>query len=868
MKNARLWIALIVLMIACACLCCASAEIIASGDCGKNGDNITWTFDSEGVLSINGRGLMLNCGNAPWKNYLNEIKSAIISEGVTNISEGAFSDCGNLTNVTIPDSVTRIGDSAFNYCNSLKSIVIPDSVTSIDRCAFRNCGGLTNIIIPDGVTCISDYVFSYCSNLTSITIPDSVTSIGRDAFYDCKLTSVEIPYGVTSIGNNAFGYCSSLTSITIPASVTSIGSGAIPRIALLYCYADSYADKWAKETGKIDNICYLSDIAITLPENISIVRGEEKPLEYTIVPDGACDVFWTSDDPTIAAVSENGVVIGVSTGVTTITATVKSGKSARCTVTVAAPAIIASGDCGAAGDNIQWALDLGGLLSITGTGAMEDYLERYHDKAISSTAPWNDHRSEIKSVIISEGVTNIGNSAFCGSSNLTSIVIPDSVTSIGHDAFTECISLTSITIPNGVASIGSDAIPNATLIYCHADSYADTWAAENGRIGKVRRKIIASGDCGAGGDNLVWTLDWDGLLSISGTGKMADYDGDEFNSAPWPNYSADIKSAVIAEGATSVGSLAFYTCENITDIELPDGITTIGRAAFSGCTRLENIVIPDSVTVMHSGVFHNCASLESIVIPNSVKDLDTWSLFGGCSKLTNVTLPEGITHIGGGTFEGCTGLRHIEIPAGVERIIDCAFVDCTNLESVVFNEGITEILNGVFQNCTSLVSIRIPDGVTNIGYHAFYNCTGLETIVIPASVTIIGEDAIPDTALIYCHAGSYADAWAMENGRGENVRHIGDSATVARLPAGLTEIRDEAYLNTAVEIVRLPESCTKIGARAFANCTQLRHIEIPAMNIEIADDAFANSPNVVIHAPAGSAAQTYARAHGITFLAD
>ena len=71
MKNARLWIALIVLMIACACLCCASAEIIASGDCGKNGDNITWTFDSEGVLSITGRGLMLNCGNAPWKNYLN-----------------------------------------------------------------------------------------------------------------------------------------------------------------------------------------------------------------------------------------------------------------------------------------------------------------------------------------------------------------------------------------------------------------------------------------------------------------------------------------------------------------------------------------------------------------------------------------------------------------------------------------------------------------------------------------------------------------------------------------------------------------------------------------------------------------------------
>lgn len=381
-------------------------------------------------------------------------------------------------------------------------------------------------------------------------------------------------------------------------------------------------------------------------------------------------------------------------------------------------------------------------------------------------------------------------------------------------------------------------------------------------------EIIASGDCGALGDHIQWTLDGDGLLAIAGTGKMAEYEGDAESAAPWQGYHANIRSAVIEEGVTSVGTLAFENCENLVSIELPDGITSIGRAAFSDCIRLTDIIIPDSVTEIYNGAFFNCASLERIVIPNSVKNLETWWLFIGCSRLANVTLPDGITHIGASTFEDCTSLKQIEIPAGVKRIIDYAFIGCTNLESVILHEGLVEITGGAFKNCTGLISIRIPEGVTNIGFHAFNNCASLTTIVIPESVVSIGEDAIPDTALIYCHAGSYTDRWAAENGRSGSVRYIGASAAITQLPAGLTEIRDAAYLNTAVEIVRLPESCTRISARAFSSCAQLQQIEIPAMHIDIADDAFAGSPNVVIHAPAGSTAQTYAKAHGIPFLAD
>ena len=153
------------------------------------------------------------------------LKEVTITGG--NILFGAFSRCNKLTNITIPDSVTSIGDRTFYVCSSLTSITIPDSVTSIGDEAFANCHGVTSITIPDSVTSIGYGVFYYCYSLTSVTIPDSVTSIGEDAFIGCdSLTSIMIPDSVTSIGGSAFSGCSSLTSITIPDSVTSIGNRA------------------------------------------------------------------------------------------------------------------------------------------------------------------------------------------------------------------------------------------------------------------------------------------------------------------------------------------------------------------------------------------------------------------------------------------------------------------------------------------------------------------------------------------------------------------------------------------------------------------------------------------------------------------
>lgn len=261
----------------------AQAATVARGTCGEN---LTWTLDDAGTLTISGTGPMDNYWydydyddtyytDAPWFNFATTITMVIIEDGVTTIGDYAFGFCTSLTSVTIGDGVTSVGSSAFENCFSLTNVyitdiaawcgisfdysysspllyaenlylnnelvtdlAIPDSVTSIGSYAFRNCTSLTSVTIPDSVTAIGYCAFSDCASLTSVTIPDSVTSIGQNAFYGCdSLKSVTIPDSVTWIGRCAFRACYSLTSVTIPDSVIAIGDCAFmdcPRLTDVY----------------------------------------------------------------------------------------------------------------------------------------------------------------------------------------------------------------------------------------------------------------------------------------------------------------------------------------------------------------------------------------------------------------------------------------------------------------------------------------------------------------------------------------------------------------------------------------------------------------------------------------------------------
>ena len=179
--------------------------------------------------------------------------NSTIPNSVTKIGQSAFQNCKRLLSVRIPNSVVSVGQYAFSGCSGMTSITIPNSVTSIGSYAFRWCSGLTSITIPNSVTSIGEYVFYNCSGLTSVTIPNSVTFIGLCAFAYCSgLTSVTIPNSVTFIDNHAFQFCSGLTSITIGSGTITICDqvfACCPELKDVYCYAKrvpyTYADSYS-----------------------------------------------------------------------------------------------------------------------------------------------------------------------------------------------------------------------------------------------------------------------------------------------------------------------------------------------------------------------------------------------------------------------------------------------------------------------------------------------------------------------------------------------------------------------------------------------------------------------------------------------
>ncbi len=292
-------------------LCFAMGICVQALDSGTCGENLTWTLDDNGTLTISGSGAMenyayYNDSEAPWYSLRRSVLTVTISEGVTSIGNSAFRGCSSLTSITIPGSVTTIGDSAFYNCSSLTSVTIPDSVTSIGDFTFVDCKSLssvyiedlsawcniqfegvasnplwnagnlylnkkqvTDLKIPDDVTSIENYAFSYCSSLTSITIPDSVTSIGNEAFLSCSsLASVTIPDSVTSIGKAAFEDCGSLISVTIPSSVTIIGNKAFSDCSRL----SSVTISGGITTIESSTFSYCSSLAsITIPDSVTSI---------------------------------------------------------------------------------------------------------------------------------------------------------------------------------------------------------------------------------------------------------------------------------------------------------------------------------------------------------------------------------------------------------------------------------------------------------------------------------------------------------------------------------------------------------------------------------------------------------------------
>lgn len=208
-------------------------------------------------------------GNISIKEYKGSSENVVIPDNfdgfpVVFIGEQAFRNKGSLVSVTIPDSVTYIGYSAFNSCSMLKSVVIGKSVETISEYAFRECMSLEKIVIPDSVKIIKESAFYGCENLTSVDFGNSLEEIGNEAFRSCSsLTSVVIPDSVTYIGDYAFLNCENLTDFTIGKSVLS------------FDYSQIFSEMAKLHTITLKNAG--TDL-INVPSSVQVIKPKAKSL--------------------------------------------------------------------------------------------------------------------------------------------------------------------------------------------------------------------------------------------------------------------------------------------------------------------------------------------------------------------------------------------------------------------------------------------------------------------------------------------------------------------------------------------------------------------------------------------------------------
>ena len=686
------------------------------------------------------------------------------------INDYVFYNNDKITKVTIPDSVTSIGDMAFYDCNSLTSVYYDGDIVSWCNISFgydanpvnyakklyiKNSGTneyelLTNLVIPDSVTEIKNYAFEGCDSLTSVTIGNSVTSIGSSAFENCdSLTSITIPFvgatkdgtenthfgyifgassgvnnksyvpnslktvvitGGTRIGGVAFYYCDSLTSVTIGNGVTSIGSSAFK-----YCS---------------------SLTSVTIPNSVTSI-GEDA-FEYCT---SLTSVYYD-------------------------------------------------------GDIASWC-----NISFGSYDANPVY---YAKKLYIKKSGTNEYEL-LTSLVIPDSVTEIKNYAFHYCDSLTSVTIPNSVTSIGEDAFEYCTNLMSVYYDGDIASwcnisFGCDANPvnYAKKIYIKKSGTNEYELLTNlvipDSVTEIKNYAFEGCDSltSVTIGNSVTSIgssafeNCDSLTSITIPFVGATKDGTEnthfgyiFGASSGVNnksYVPNSLKTVVITGGTRIGGVAFYYCDSLTSVTIGNGVTNIGSSAFEGC-KIAKATIPASAisaipksnlkeVVITSGIigssaFDNCSSLTSVTIGSGVESIGS-SAFDNCSSLTSVTIGSGVESIGSSAFSSCDSLTSVYYDGDIASWCNISFGSSsanpvyyakklyikklgTNeyelLTNLVIPDSVTEIKDDAFHNCDSLTSVTIGNSVTSIGSSAFWRCTGLTSVTIGNGVTSIGSGA-------------------------------------------------------------------------------------------------------------------------------
>ena len=647
----------------------AEREVVASG----TADNINWVFYSDGELVISGSGIMPNyfSDKFPWYTYRSEIISATITDGVTSVGGNAFSGYSNLKQVTLPDSIKTIYGSAFFECTALEEIYVPDSVKYIDSrvfmgctslknitigsgisniewSAFENCTELTNvyytgdlanwcaidfsesygsntcnpmyyasylyiqgtrpsgnIVIPEIVTTIPYGTFKNCNELTNITIPNSVTKIKPYAFYNCTgLKSVVIPDSITRLDNYIFYGCTGLSNVVIGNNVTSITSNVFSGcsgITELKMPASSYFD------GSSFKGC-------TNIDKVTLTIGSGKMQDYS-------DASYRY---TPWYISKSSTVI-IEDGVTNISKYAFNNCYNLTDLTIGSDVKTVDSyafyKCNNL-TNVYYTGDIAGWCEIKFSTSPLTFAENLYI----------DGNFVEGIIVIPDGVTSIGNSAFKNRTLITGVEIPDSVTSIGGGAFYDCTALENITPLKNTEYIGTNAFYNTGY-------YNDP-------------------------------ANWDNGFLYIGTNLVA-VDNDKVTD-----------ECTLYSKTTLVASRIFEK-SNITSLDMPNSVKYINDYAFINCDNLESVNLSSNLVTLGNGAFYDCDMLTDIEIPAGISELSNY-MFYGSDMLNNVVLNNGLVSIGEKAFYNVPNLTRLEIPGTVTSIDPTAFD----------NSGITDIYYG------------------------------------------------------------------------------------------------------------------------------------------------------------------------------
>ncbi|MCD7902842.1 MAG: leucine-rich repeat protein [Oscillospiraceae bacterium] len=340
-------------------------------------------------------------------------------------------------------------------------------------------------------------------------------------------------------------------------------------------------------------------------------------------------------------------------------------------------ALAANTTSGTCGENVTWSLDMDtGVLTISGEGEMDYYA--------AAGTPWYAYKYSITTVVIENGVTNIGSNAFEGCSSLTSVVIPDSV------------------------------------IYL----WANEWAYEG--CSSLAEILVSAGNIAYSSEN--------GVLFNKDKTELICYPAGKTET-----------SYEIPDNVASICEEAFCGCNSLTSMTIPDSVTSIGSYAFEGCSSLTSITIPSSVMSIENGVFAACDSLTEIPVSgeNAAYSAEDGVLFNKdktelvcypSGKTTSVyKIPESVTSIYTDAFRSCGNLTSVTIPDSVTSIGTCAFFNCYSLTNVTIPDSVTSIDSHAFSCCTSLTSVTISNSTVYIDSSAFGWCSSLTDVYYSGS---------------------------------------------------------------------------------------------------------------------------------------